>query len=388
MGHSLTRRERLLATLRGQTVDRPAVNLYEVGGFPVNPHDSDPYNIYHAPDWQPLLQLADERTDIIRMLSPVRARSIDPSGSAAGGARQDFFREETWEQGNSRFTRTTVNVAGRSMNQTTRRDRELDTVWTIEHLLKSLDDVKAYLQLPDEVFAETIDVEPLIAEEARLGEKGIVMVDTEDPLCAAASLFSMEDYTVTALTEPALFHQLLEKFARFIQLRTERVSRLHPGRLWRIYGPEYAAPPYLPPRLFEQYVVRYVTPMVRAIQLHGGYARIHSHGRLRDVLPHIAAMEPDALDPIEPPPQGDIELGEVRDRYGQQLVLFGNIEIADVENLETPRFAEKVKRALDEGTRGSGRGFVLMPSASPYGRIISARTMRNYENMVQLAEEA
>ena len=48
------------------------------------------------------------------------------------------------------------------------------------------------------------------------------------------------------LAEPALFHQLLEKMARSIHRRTEQVSRLFPGRLWRIYGPEYATPPYLP----------------------------------------------------------------------------------------------------------------------------------------------
>ena len=41
----MTRRERLMATLRGETVDRPAVNFYEIGGFLVNPDDPDEYNI-------------------------------------------------------------------------------------------------------------------------------------------------------------------------------------------------------------------------------------------------------------------------------------------------------------------------------------------------------
>ena len=339
----LTRRERLMATLRGKPVDRPAVSFYEVGGFKVDPEDPDPYNVYNAPDWRPLLQLAEQRTDLIRLMSPVRARSVDPTVSVSAGVRQDFFKEESWEEGNWGITRNTVTVDGRTMTQTTRRQRQLDTIWTTEHLLKDTDDLKAYLKIPDEVLAESVDVSPFEAEEAELGDRGIVMVDTEDPLCAAAALFSMEEYTIIALTEPPLFHQLLEKMARRIHARTEQVSRLLPGRLWRIYGPEYATPPYLPPRLFEEYVVRYVGPMVRMIQAHGGFARIHAHGRLKDVLDHIAAMEPDALDPIEPPPQGDVELGYVRKRYGKQLVLFGNIEIADVENLQILIFALKVK---------------------------------------------
>ena len=294
----MTRRERLLATLRGQRVDRPAVNFYEIGGFAVNPADPDPYNLYNAPDWQNLLQLAEEHTDLIRMMSPVRARSHDPAGSATSAVWREFFHEETREENDCRITRTTVRIAGRTLTQTTKRERELDTVWTTEPLLKDTDDIRAFLQIPDEAFAETVDIAPLLAAEAALGERGIVMVDTEDPLCAAAALFSLETYTVLALTEPELFHQLLEKFAGRIHTRTAQVSRLFPGRLWRIYGPEYASAPYLPPPLFRDYVVHYTGPMVRAIQAHGGFARIHSHGRLRGILEHIAGMNADALDPI------------------------------------------------------------------------------------------
>jgi hypothetical protein len=115
---------------------------------------------------------------------------------------------------------------------------------------------------------------------------------------------------------------------------------------------------------------------------------LHSHGRLRNILPHIAAMKIDGLDPIEPPGQGDMELREVREKYGREWVLFGNIEISDVENLEPAEFAKKVDKAIREGTRGEGRGFVLMPSAAPYGRTITQRTLTNYTTMVRLARGA
>jgi hypothetical protein len=54
--------------------------------------------------------------------------------------------------------------------------------------------------------------------------------------------------------------------------------------------------------------------------------------------------------------------------------------------LPPPQFEEKVKQALEEGMSGSGRGFVLMPSAGPYGRTLSRQMMDNYETMVRLAE--
>jgi hypothetical protein len=375
-----------MATLRGEPVDRPPVSFYEIGGLRMDPFDPDPYNVYNSPDWRPLIDLAEERTDIIRLMSPVRDSSIDPTGSTIGERWHEFFQENTQDDGEMRITRTVLTVGGRTLTQITKRERQINTVWTVEHLLKDADDIKAYLSIPDEVFTERVDTAPLENEEAALGDRGIVMVDTEDPLCAAAALLSMEDYTVLAFTEPALFHQLLEKMARRIQPRTAEVSRRFPGRLWRIYGPEYASEPYLPPRLFDEYVVRYVAPMIRDIHAHGGYARIHCHGRVRNILDMIAGIGADGLDPIEPPPQGDMTLREVRQRHGRQLVLFGNLEIADIEMLPTPRFSEMVKRALDEGTTGEGRGFVLQASASPYGRNLSPVTLRNYETMVRLTE--
>jgi Uroporphyrinogen decarboxylase (URO-D) len=383
---AMTRRERLMATLRGESVDRPPVSFYEIGGFRIDRFDPDPYNVYNSPDWKPLIELAEERTDIIRLMSPVRDRSIDPTGSAIGERWHEFFREDTQDDGETRITRTELTVAGRTLTQVAKRERQVNTVWTAEHLLKNAADVEAYLTVPDEVFAERIDIAPLEAEESALGDRGIVMVDTEDPLCAAAALMTMEHYSVLAFTEPALFHRLLEKMARRILPRTAEISRRFPGRLWRIYGPEYASEPYLPPRLFNEYVVRYVEPMIRDIHAHGGYARVHCHGRVKNILHLIAGMGADALDPIEPPPQGDVALREVRERYGRQLVLFGNLEIVDIETLPTEQFSEIVKRALDEGTAGEGRGFVLLPSASPYGRNLSPVTFDNYEAMVRLVE--
>jgi uroporphyrinogen-III decarboxylase len=134
-------------------------------------------------------------------------------------------------------------------------------------------------------------------------------------------------------------------------------------------------------------VTAYVKPIVDIIHRYGGFARIHSHGRLHDILDEICATGCDGLDPIEPPPQGDVELSYVRERYGRQLVLFGNLEISDIENLPTPGFERKVWQALREGTAGQGRGFVLMPSSCPYGRKLAALTMANYETIARCVEQ-
>lgn len=376
----MTGRERLMATLRGEPVDRPAVSFYEIGGFTVDPADPDEYNIYNDQSWQPLLQLAEERTDVMRMAAP----AMKPSRC---NREAEFFRSESYEHNGSRYTRLAVTIAGRTLTSLTRRDPAVSTVWTLEHLLKDTDDLKAYLELPEGVSSYEPDTSVLARVAEEVGDRGIIMLETADPICIAASLFSMADYTVIALTEPDLFHALLTKIAEPLYKVVSRVAQEAPGHLWRICGPEYATEPYLPPRLFEEYVVRYTGPIVQSIEENGGFARLHCHGRIKSALPYFAAMGVSGTDPIEPQPQGDVELDWVRREYGRDMVLFGNIEVADIENMAPRLFEKVVEKTLQDGTSGEGRGFVLMPSSSPYGRTITPTTMANYETMVRMAEQ-
>lgn len=365
-----------MATLRGEPVDRPAVCFYEISGIDQKADDPDPFNIYSHPSWHPLLQLAREKSDII-LLRKVPLKVIHPDPLA------DLRRTETYFEKGTRFIRETIRAGNRTLTALYRRDPDINTSWVVEHLIKDTDDLQAYLDLPE----PPPGGEPLVADvleaEKQLGDRGIVMLDTQDPVCSA-SQFRMEDYLVIAMTEPKLFRRFLDRYARLLFPKTEAIAKALPGHLWRIFGPEYASPPYLPPNLFREYVTEYDREMVASIHRYGGFARIHSHGNLRAILDDIVATGCVGLDPIEPPPQGDVSLRYVREKYGKQLVLFGNLEASDIENLPQPQFAEKVRRALEEGTAGQGRGFVLMPSACPYGRVLTARAMRNYETMIDL----
>jgi len=375
----MTRRERLMRTLEGKPVDRPPVCFYEINAIDEDPGDPDPFNVFNDPSWLPLLDLARARTDRIVL------RGV-PFVNAPPDPLEPLRAFERWEENESRFERTTLRAGDRSLTTLNRQDRAVYTIWTVEHLLKTVDDFKAWLDLPQEEFGGTPDTTEVLAVEEQLGDSGIVCIDTPDPLCHVAPLFDMGTYLIVAMTENTLMHRALERVASLLLPRVDAVAKALPGRLWRIFGPEYASPPYLPPSLFEEYAARYVTPMVEAIQRHGGYARVHSHGNLRHILDHIAATGCRGLDPIEPPPQGDVTLAYVRERYGQQMALFGNLEVSDIENLPTAQFAKKVATALREGTQGQGRGLVVMPSSASYGRGISPLTLRNYQEIVRQVE--
>lgn len=82
-----------MATLRGETVDRPAVSFYELNGLDEDPDDADPYNIYNDPSCAPLLSLTREHTDRIVMRG-LRLTGGARAGHAGRRAHHDRTRQQ------------------------------------------------------------------------------------------------------------------------------------------------------------------------------------------------------------------------------------------------------------------------------------------------------
>src|SRR5450759_2346415 len=137
----MERRERLMNTLRGEPVDRPPVCFYEINGYDERPDDLDAYNIYTHPSWKPLIDMARNYTDRIVM------RSV-PFIDAPRDPLDELADIKIINQPGRRLTLKTVKVAGRTLTECSRRDRDVNTLWFEEHLLKDVDDVRVFLTLP------------------------------------------------------------------------------------------------------------------------------------------------------------------------------------------------------------------------------------------------
>lgn len=372
----MTSKERLMRTLRGESVDRVPVCFYELNGYDEDRSSCDEFNIFNHPSWYPLIDLTKEQSDSIIM------RSI-PFEDENPSLDERIISESWYDDRGSLHTKTQIRADDRILTSHTRRDLDINTIWTLEHFVKDSDDLQAYLSLPESDSAGEPDFMPFYEAEKMVGENGIVMIDSADAICEVAALCSMSDGVILAMCEQELFVRALERFSRILERRTKRICDELPGRLWRIYGPEYATKPYLPLELFKRYVGGYDDKLIQLIQSSGGYARIHSHGNISEIMPSVAKMGWDAIDPLEPAPQGDVELEAIRREYGKHMVLFGNIELSEIESMPAAQFEKRVYQALEDGTSGEGRGFVLMPTACPIGRILKPETLRNYEIMIE-----
>ena len=359
----LSSRERLLRCLGHEPTDRVPISTYELVGWNGNAWEN------REPSYSGLMEAIREKTDCIYMLQPEWKRAPVPG-----------MEIETWREGRSTFTRTTHHTPRGDLTCLHRQDDDLHTRWTLEHLLKDIEDIDRFLSIPYE--PPELDMRLFLAERKALGEKGIMMLSVDDPVCVVAELFEMGEFLIHAISNEKRITYFLDAIheRQMDCLRTILQHDLS-DVIFRICGPEYATPPYLSPEYFRKYVTGYLEDICRAIKEAGGFARVHCHGKIGRVLDQIVGAGAEGLDPIEPPPYGDIEMGEVKKLYGERLCLFGNIELRELEHSSRERIDALVKKAMDEAKDGGG--FVLMPTAAPINVPLSKKTEENYLRYIE-----
>jgi len=364
----MTGRERLLRAIRHEPVDRVPISAYELRGM--NPAAWE----NNEPSYKRLMDAVREYTDCLYMLNPLPLPSEQPP----------HVESEERVFGKAHVVRTVYHTKFGDLTMRTREDEGLHTRWTLEHLLKEPEDIGVYLSLPYE--PAKYDFAAFDAECARVGEGGLVMVSVPDPVCQAADLFEMGDFLMLAVTKTNEIKYLLDALHER-QMHELKAMLSHSMRnvVFRICGPEYCTPPYLAPWLFGEFVTCYLHDICRVIRRAGAIPRIHCHGKIKEALYHFAETDALALDPLEPPPDGDIELKDIKTQYGKQFCLFGNIELRELECADLPRIDELVRQAMEDAKEDGG--FVLMPTSAPINVPLSERTEANYLQMFESAHK-
>jgi uroporphyrinogen-III decarboxylase len=365
----MTSAERLLAALELREADRVPVSTYNLGAYgPDHWQCSDP-------SYARLMRAVRERTDVVRMWGP--ASNVRFLHSACDVPVDVTERRE----GDATVTEQVYHTPKGDLRRVTKVIDGVHTTWEVEHLCKSLEDVEKALSVPYEPVA--YEAGEGAGVERELGDRGIVMGDASDALCSVAPLMEFGEYTVWAMTEPEHFQRTLDRVHERVMENLRRKLRTCVSPLYRICGCEYATPPFLPPESFARFVAPYVREIAELVHAHGAKARIHCHGRIGRVLDMILDTGVDAIDPCEPPPDGDIELADVKRRAGSRLCIFGNIEVKLLESGSGDDVEREVKRAMDAAKRGGG--FVLSPSDSVYGSPLPKKTEENYLRFIDAA---
>lgn len=347
----MTAAERLHAVLKGNAVDRIPVSLYEIDGF----------GSLYAPDhesYAPVNRIAREKLDNMVMCSPAVQ---GPLGFLFSGGGDDIVETRSKHENGVDIETTIIQTPKGPLRTETKRNPETYTTWTTEYLLKSEEDVDRLLSLPYE--KAPADISGFKEMSRKIGDSGIMMPDLCDPMGMVIYMMEFEQYMYLLTLNRHKFRRLLDCFAERLHDYLDSVLEQGGGPLFRIIGPEACTPPYMPPEMFREFVVEYDSPLIRKIQKAGQMARIHCHGKIAQVADMILEMHPDALDPIEEAPGGDITLDDAVKILGKDICLMGNIQESMFELEQPEDVRREVHRVLDIAQDCSR--FVLMPTATP-----------------------
>jgi hypothetical protein len=370
----LNPKQRLIAAIRGQQVDRLPAMTYNFHPYTAQWHRNDDGTYAGPPAYQPMMD-AVWRTHIA-MLVKVSARYA--------GDRQERTRSEQIEEGSSSVTITYLETPRGTLH--TRFVKPAGQPgYDVKSLIASEEDLQKYLSLPNE--PSTVDLAPAKAVYEELGDRGLAYLHYRDPMYAVASLFDFQDFCIRCVTRRSLIVDMIER--ELERARAELAQMLEQAQgydfLFYTVGPEVATPPMLSPETFAELVTPYERAMVKMIVDAGHLCAIHCHGRVRRVLDQFLAIGADALEPMEPPPQGDITLEEALDRVEGRMCLMGYIQDQDLYTAQPGEMREKV-RAIRRTVEGR-TGYILTSTATPYMHPPPPAFVRNYVEYVEAAAE-
>jgi hypothetical protein len=382
---SLTAHERILATVHGEPVDRTPV----FAPLPFTPLSPEPA----AGDWKAepayrrLTELARAHCDFFAQLEiPERQPFRNTRGSyGMHGVPEGIFdrrfllvppecvemRGQSWQDGRL-VSQYAVSVPGGELTATEGVNPGEDTVWELEPLVKSVDDAERLLAVPHRF--DPPDMTGYFAARERLGGQGVAVIFVSSPLVMVSRLVGFQRLLEWSVSEPAVIDSLIEAAANRVGERLRYVLAHGAGPIIRFGGCEQATPPMMSARMFDRYILGYERPLWHIARDAGAVVWVHCHGRVRTVIDKFAASGVQMLDPVEPPPQGDIELAAARERVNGRLTLIGNIEWSDLEQREPDEIEALVERALRDGGPDH---YILAASAE----IISAPALRLTANV-------
>jgi hypothetical protein len=365
-------RERLLAVINGQIPDRVPISTYELVGYNSRAWEN------HEPSYARLMDVIRAETDCICMWNPAS------NAVFLASAYPVSLDVETVREGHTTVTRRVIHTPQGDLTSTTKVLDGLHTMWLwhVERPCKNTADVSKALSVPYVPLA--YDPSDYARIKREVGDRGIIMASLSDPLLMAADLMEFGAYTVWAMTETPHFARTVEAMHERCMENLRRMLDANVADLYRICGPEYATPPYLPPALFQRFVVPYVTAMVDLVHSRGASVRFHCHGKIRQVLDMIVATGADGLDPCEGPPDGDIPLAALKARLKDTGVsIFGNLQLKLLEHGTAEEVEAAVKACMRAAKAGSG--YVIMPTAAPINIPLEKRAEENYLRFIDTA---
>jgi hypothetical protein len=359
-------RERLLAALRGRTVDR--VPLVLEGFCHASPQEVE------DPGKREILERVGEYLHFPQSYpSFVNRYLVTPPQ-----AMREIEREK---RNGDTITTTAIDTPKGPLTAVTGRNRTSDTTWTLKYPVESLEDIARIRSVPWQLPPDLAPPDLSSLPES-FSRRGIVHTGISSPFVCVAGMMPYEYFLELCVTELDLVKDLTQQcLERILAVLDVILAENSVEYVW-MGGCEWLTPPMGSPTLYEELVQPFERKVIERIHAGGAISHIHCHGNVRSTLELAIRRGGDFFEPVEPPPDGDITFAEAKALAGGRITLGGNIEARVLENEDADAVEEATRRAFD----GGRARMVLQTTAGPISEM-TPRMVENYHRMVSVWEE-
>ena len=364
----LTSRERILNTIEGRPVDRIPI-WPPIPWHPLAP--GPPEGDWKLqPNYLAILDKVKEHCDFLVNLMIPEGRTHESSveeyarRAAYGGIfdRRFFLsppelissHDEIDESG-SKVTTYTLQTPKGDLRMVERIDPGIDTTWLTEPLVKTTDDAEKLLSVPYRF--DPPDLDSFFADVQKLGERGVPVIFITSPMVMVSHMTDLQRFLEWSMLEKPLVDRMIQTIYEREVERLQYILDKGVDAIIRFGGSEQATPPLMPHSFFEEFILQYEKPLWQLAQKAGKHVWVHCHGKISSVIDDFIEGGVKLTDPVEPPPQGDIEIGEAKRRARKgPMTLVGNIEHVDFYK----RTPEEMEKLVEEAVCTEGKEYLIL----------------------------
>jgi hypothetical protein len=207
------------------------------------------------------------------------------------------------------------------------------------------------------------------------GEGATAVSGPDQPLVALFRVREPQALIFDLIDDPARMAALLDLLHQRALEGYQLVAK-GPGRTVET-GMAFITTQLISPRIFEQFVLPYLTQYADVLHQHGKILICHMCGHIIHFLPMLQEAGVDGIDSLSPPPIGDTDLETYWEVLGDHAILQAGL---DVNILHHGSLAEVRAHVQDVLKRSHGRHLILRSADEvPYGTPI--------ENLTAVADE-
>ena len=183
------------------------------------------------------------------------------------------------------------------------------------------------------------------------GEEVAVATFIRDPFAHVWEMFTPLNFVRWMYQKPQLIRRAIEEVAKFNIEIIKSVAEA--GADFIISGGDYCEEkgPMVPLRFFDEVIFPNLRRQVDAARGRGVKLIKHTDGNVNPILKGLAAIV-DGLHSLDP--TAGVDIGEVKEHYGDRLILIGNVAVDNLAKNSREEIVEETKGCIRKASPGGG----------------------------------